>query len=340
MCHPSPDSDHHQEEGIELEDMASREGSGAVPAATVSAEERGRYWIVEPVREEGALKTLQQYDFGWFACPVGTGISAIVTHAISDVFPQMEYYLFMFTIGYLSLTTSLFLSILSSVIARYYTWPKLFQVTIKNPDSVGDAAMMPTALGTIITIGSKLAGHHHPNCITVLWALWWIAVVVSLVVLYILLRVSARASSFQDRAAHLFRPVFALTVLAATRTDISAQLDSVQATVTLVTSTLMLCVGVVIIPLAVALQCVVLYGITPLSRGHIIEGFIAFASLTQFGLAIQQLGEQLYLRLPHSPGPLPGSFDRAHGGDRLGSLADVLARELAIESWFVCFIGL
>ncbi|KAI0970460.1 voltage-dependent anion channel-domain-containing protein [Xylaria arbuscula] len=339
MLNPRSGSNENQEEGIELEDMTSLdEGSGA--ASAVSTEESGPHWIVEPIREEGPWKCLQQFDFSWFAWPVGTGITAIVTHAISDVSPQITDYFVKASIAYLVLTIFLFLYFLSLVIFRYCVWPKLFQVTIKNPDSVGHAAMMPTALATIIIITSKFVDN-RPNHLTALWVLWWIAVVVSLVVLCNMLKVSAGAPySFRYRIAQFIQPFLALTVVAVTRTDLAAQLDSSRAIATLISSSFILAVGVLFVPLAASLQCVVLYGIIPLSTGHIIDSFIAFASLAQTGLAIQHLGEQIYLRLPHTPGLLPGGFDIAYGGDRLGSFADVLARTLATESWFTCLIGL
>ncbi|KAI3328573.1 voltage-dependent anion channel-domain-containing protein [Ustulina deusta] len=303
------------------------------------AEEGRLQWIVEPV-QDGVWALVQRFDFSWFAWSVGIGITSILIHTASEVYPPYQVYLLTTSIIYFMVNVVLFCSISALTITRYCIWPRLFLVMMNHPSQAGFVAMMPMALATIVTMCSKLVGSNQ-KAITAIWAMWWVDMVISLVIPFV---VQFRPFSCQinrgnlwveELVARCFLPVTALVVVAAAGSDVAAKLEGTPALVTIMIGYILLLLTLFPVLMAIPFYCSRLLVGKNTPAENVIGAFVSITALAQMVLATQQLGEQAFRTFPRVD-----TLSNAPEGDdtSIGSVCDTTGIVLAIFMWCLGFL--
>ncbi|TGJ80390.1 hypothetical protein E0Z10_g8370 [Xylaria hypoxylon] len=241
--------------------------------------------VVQPVHG-GLWEFIQRFDFSWYAWSVGTGITSILIHALSDWDPAHKDHIITTSFAYFGISFVLFFVMSGLTIARYCKWPRLFLITMKHPGQAGFTALMPMALSNIIIMFSKLVGKSQKG-ITAIW------------VIYI--------TGCREPDMGYFLPIAALIVAAAAGSDIAATLDERRASITIITSFVIVVMGLIHLVFVFISDLTRLIGRRIVPSKHITDAFVTLTVLAQCGLAAQQVGEQAFRIIPKSENLLDGT---------------------------------
>ncbi len=111
---------------------------------------------------------------------MGTGIVAVLLHALSDLYPSQAQSLTVLSALFLILNILLFSVIFAISILRYTLYPATWSLLLQHPVQslfLGTAPMgFATIISTFVGICVPVWGGSTPN---IAWALWWLDVVAS-----------------------------------------------------------------------------------------------------------------------------------------------------------------
>ncbi|KAJ2991780.1 hypothetical protein NUW58_g2394 [Xylaria curta] len=235
-------------------------------------------WIVEPLEQTDSFWSfLQGFDFSWYACSMGLGITAILLDAISPWFPETLH-------SSLALAARishwnnivLFSTISGLTVVRYGTWPRLFPIMMKHHRQASFVAMMPIALATIITMWAKLEDSDGETLLG-LWVFWWIDVFISLLVAFAMSRLLS-GRYYAGRTGGY---------------DVAVKFDGNRALITIWVSYGIWILGIFNAFFLLSIDLAKLRAEKKLRIEHLTTAFVPLITTTQGALAAQQLGERM-----------------------------------------------
>lgn len=112
---------------------------------------------------------------------MGTGIVAVLLHALSDLYPGHEHPLRVLSIVFFVLNVLLFGIILLISILRYTLYPATWGLMLRHPVQSLFLGTLPMGFATIVNMFVAVCvpawGGRAPY---VAWGMWWVDVIVSI----------------------------------------------------------------------------------------------------------------------------------------------------------------
>ena len=131
--------------------------------------------------DRGIRRIIRNFTPSWFAVTMGTGIVSILLHNL----PYNATWLYWISVIFFALNVFLFIVFLIISIARYVLYPEIWSVMVRHPTQSLFLGTFPMGLATIVNmVVFVCVPSWGPRAITLVWALWWIDVVIAVTVCF------------------------------------------------------------------------------------------------------------------------------------------------------------
>lgn len=258
---------------------------------------------------EGKGKSLKDcirhFTPAWFAAIMGTGAVSILFHNFPyhNVNPILKG----FTAAFFFLNLALFILFSGITLARYIMFPDIWPLMLRHPVQSLFIGTFPMGATTLISIGVGLVyqqwGFGGKPFVYLLWASWWILVVLSFACAFLLVHVmeTKQDHSLNRMTTVWLLPVVTLVVASATGGVLAPVLlpfSPQHALITLTLSTVLVSMGLglAFMILTMYFLRLIVYGLPP--GANVLSVFIPLGPMGQGGYSILLIGKGFQSILP------------------------------------------
>ena len=158
-----------------------------LPAWLIPAERRGWRRLVQNFTPSWVCTSMEGFFIlivakiqCQFAITMGTGIVAVLLHALSDLYPRHKGDLVTLSIVFFVLNVGLFLAILLISVLRYTLYPATWTLMLRHPVQSLFLGTIPMGFATIINMFVAVCVPAWGGSSSyIAWAMWWLDAVMS-----------------------------------------------------------------------------------------------------------------------------------------------------------------
>ncbi|KAI5889727.1 uncharacterized protein SCHCODRAFT_02635448 [Schizophyllum commune H4-8] len=281
---------------------------------------------------------VRNFTPAWFAANMGTGAISILFHSFP--YANGSTTMNIFTLIFFGLNVLMFLVFSAISAARYLLFPGVWSLMIHHPVQSLFLGTFPMGAATILNIAVLTVyeqyGMGGKAFLYFLWACWWLDVLVSIAICFLMIHVMSTAHNhaLDKMTAVWLLPVVTLIVASSTGGVIAPSLYAYSASHALITVTLS--AVIVAIGLTLALMMLVIYlmrlivhGLPPTAT--VISVFLPLGPTGQAAFSILTLGQCFRQFLPVYDGTSQLLRSSATGG-----ILETICTLIAFVLWAMC----
>ncbi|KAI0032246.1 voltage-dependent anion channel [Vararia minispora EC-137] len=286
--------------------------------------------------------SVRHFTPAWFAINMGTGAISILFAGFPYGSNSLVMQAFAATFFFLNLILFLVFTLISAY--RYIRYPDIWNIMIRHPVQSLYLGCFPMGAATLISVGVNIFysdfGFGGPTFLYLLWAFWWLDVVVSAVCVFLLVHVmfTTQQHDLSRMTSVWLLPVVTFIVASSTGVVLASPiyaLSPYHAHITLMVSVWMVSIG-----LSLALMILTIYLFRLVVHGlpegaSIISSFVPLGPTGQSGFALLLIGQACTKFFPFE-----GSSSSFLGGADTGRIINVGCICLSLFLWSIATMWL